>query len=199
MNKLFFVFGPESAGNHVTSKILQTMGCFWEEPQKLDKFVYGEINNFTDITTQENIVLRRSVPHGRDWCDPLAIKIKFLNHQPSYEMITIIPVRDWMPNILSNYYHRATTQQEAIPILQKAWTHIGKHMINIMPFYFLNTSLLFKYPKSTIESLEFFTGLKWPNENYNQIYDADIGKHKIFQEYGFENINREIIRDNIKH
>ena len=195
MGKLFFVFGPESAGNHVTSKVLQTMGCFWDEPQSLDKVVTGE-KDVEEITDNENLVLRRSIPHGVHFVDPLFIRSKFKNHS----MITIIPVRDWMSNIFSNYYHRSETVDDALTSLQDAWTHIGITILYIKPFYFFNTSLLFKDPRSAIEGLEHFTGLKWPgNTPYESIiYDADVGKHEVFRKHGFNSIDRQLIRDHIK-
>jgi hypothetical protein len=195
MGKLFFVYGPESAGNHVTSKVLQTMGCFWDEPQSLDQVVNGE-KEVEEITTNENIVLRRSIPHGVHFVDPDSIRSKFKNHS----MITIIPVRDWMPNIFSNYYHRSETVHDALSSLRNAWIHIGNNISNIQPFYFFNTSLLFKDPRSAIEGLEYFTSLEWPeNIPYEDIiYDADIGKHQVFRKYGFNIIDRQLIRDHIK-
>lgn len=196
MKELFFVFGPESSGNHVTSKVLQTMGCFWEEPQRLDKFVSGEIANINDITTNDKIVLRRSIPHGRDWINPLHIKQKF----SEYNMKTIVLVRDWLPNIFSNYYHRENTVEEAMNKLMESWSHISKHIDDIKPFYFFNTSLLFKDPKSAIEGLEYFTGLNWPKDipYENIVYDADIGKHEVFRKYGFKTIDRSLIREHIR-
>ncbi len=45
MKKLFLVFGPESAGNHITTQILATMGCHGifqnGVPQSLDKVFNG--------------------------------------------------------------------------------------------------------------------------------------------------------------
>lgn len=195
MGKLFFVYGPESAGNHVTSKILQTMGCFWDEPQSLDQVVIGE-KDVEEITTNENIVLRRSIPHGVHFVHPDHIRSKF----KKYSMITIIPVRDWMSNIFSNYYHRSETVQDALISLQDAWIHIGSFITRIQPFYFFNTSLLFKDPRSAIEGLEYFTGLKWPeNTPYESIvYDADVGKHEVFRKHGFKSLDRQVIREHIK-
>ncbi len=196
LKNLFFVFGPESSGNHVTSKVLQTMGCFWEEPQRLDKFVSGEVD-ISDVTTDWNVVLRRSIPHGNDWPDPKIIKQRFIDN--GYVMRTIVPVRDWIPNIFSNYYHRELSVDDALDKLRHAWIHLANHIYDIQPFYFFNTSLLFKDPKSAIEGLEYFTDLKWPDVPYEKvIYDADIGKHEVFREHGFKTIDRAEIRKHIR-
>lgn len=189
MGKVFLVLGPESSGNNLTSMILKTMGCYWEEPQLLDKFLTDE-SKIDDITDNSNIVLRRSIPHGREWVDPVSIAMKF--EKVGYEIYTIILKREWMATILSNYYHRSTDVEEAWETLISAELHIAKFLHLMKPFYILNTSALMKDPEPSIKGLEIFTGLNWPeNISYeNIIYDSDIGRHQLLLDHGFNSIDR---------
>jgi len=191
--KLFLVLGPESSGNHLTSMILKKMGCYWEEPQKLDNFKdEEELNRIT--YNNPNIVLRRSVPHGREWCNPLKISQKFEKY--GFKMYTIVLQREWMATMLSNYYHRSSNLKEAWKTLEDAEKHIAGYMATgvIDPFYVLNTSSLMKDPKPAIRGLEIFTGLRWPDgmpyESF--VYDSDIGRHSLLLEHGFIPIDRMI-------
>lgn len=191
MGNLFLVVGPESSGNHLTSLILKTMGCYWEEPQKLDLFLKDEMK-LEDITNNQNIVLRRSVPHGHEWVDPIKIEKAFDNH--GYKMSTIILKREWMATMLSNYYHRSSTVEDAWNVLVRAEKHIASFLCHgvVDPFYMLNTSSLMKDPKPVIKGLELFTGLDWPkNISYESIvFDSDIGRHQLFLDKGFRSIDR---------
>jgi len=189
MGKIFLIFGPESSGNHLTALLLKMMGCYWDEPQKLDKFLKGE-GKINDITDNTNIVLRRSIPYGREWFDPKAASIKFL--ESGYRMYTVILQREWMATVLSNYYHRSSTVEEAWDTLVEAQLHIAKYLNILNPFYVLNTSSLMKDPEPSIRGLELFTGLEWPKDiPYDKcVYDSDIGRHQLFIDHGFDSIDR---------
>jgi len=195
MGKLFLVMGPESSGNHLTSLVLQTMGCFWKEPQKLniDVFIRGECS-LKDITDNENIVLRRSVPNGRQWVDPILISNCF--DKEGYKTYTILLKREWMATCLSNYYHRCSTVEEAWDTLIKAELHIAKYMADIENFYILNTSTLMKDPEPVVKGIELYTGLKWPDGvPYESIIkDSDIGRHQSLLDHGFKSIGRKEIQ-----
>ena len=189
MPKLFLVLGPESAGNNLTSSILKTMNCYWEEPQILDKFLLGQ-TPLAGITDNPNIVLRRSVPYGREWVDPTVISERF--NKVGYKMYTIILQREWMATMLSNYYHRSTDVGEAWNTLVSAEIHIAKYLHLLKPFYILNTSALMKDPKPCLKGLEIFTGLKWPKGvPYDSVIkDSDIGRHQLLLDHGFNSIDR---------
>lgn len=191
MRKLFLVLGPESAGNNLTSLVLKTMSCYWEEPQKLDLFLKGEME-LKDITDNPNIVLRRSVPYGREWSNPLDIISAF--EKQGYKMYTVVLQREWMATMLSNYYHRSSTVEEAWATLVKAEKHIAQYLHGdiLDPFYVLNTSSLMKDPEPVIKGLELFTELKWPKDiDYeNIVHDSDVGRHQLLLDRGFESIDR---------
>jgi hypothetical protein len=191
MRKLFLVLGPESSGNNLTSLVLKTLGCYWEEPQKLDLFLKGEME-FKAITDNPNIVLRRSVPYGREWSNPIEIATAF--RKQGYKMFTIILQREWMATMLSNYYHRSSTVEEAWETLVKAEKHIAQYLQSgvLDPFYILNTSSLMKDPEPVIKGLELFTELKWSGDiDFETVVrDADIGRHQLLLDRGFESIDR---------
>lgn len=191
MRRVFLVLGPESSGNNLTSLVLKNMGCYWEEPQKLDLLLKGEMK-LKDITDNPNIVLRRSVPYGREWSNPIEIAAAFRNE--GYEMYTIVLQREWMATMLSNYYHRSSTVEEAWETLVKAEKHIATYLQSgvLDPFYVLNTSSLMKDPEPVIKGLEFFTKLEWSKDiDYEDVVrDADIGRHQLLLDRGFESIDR---------
>jgi hypothetical protein len=193
--KLFLVLGPESTGNHLTSRVLNNMGCFWEENQKLiiDRFTRGECE-LKDITENPNIVLRRSVPYEHEWPDPVRYRKLFAGE--GYKMYTIILQREWMAAILSQYYHRSATVEVAWDTLVKAEKHISKYISDgsVDPFYVLNTSTLMKDPEPVIRGLEVFTGLKWPIDiRYESVVkDPDINRHELLLNEGFKSHNRAI-------
>lgn len=193
--KMFLVLGPESSGNHITSRVLENMGCFWEENQKLiiDRFCRGECP-LSEITTNSNIVLRRSVPYEHEWADPNKYRKLFENE--GYKMYSIILQREWMAGLLSQYYHRSATVEIAWDSYVKAEKHIGKYLSDssLDPFYVFNTSALMKDPEPVIKGLEYFTGLKWPKEvPYNSIvYDADVGRHELLLNSGFKSVDRSV-------
>lgn len=191
MNKKFFlVIGPESSGNHLTSLVLKTMGCYWEVPQKLDKYLDGELQ-LKDITNNPNLVLLRSVPHGREWPN-----IDYINERFSienYKVYTIFLKREFMATVLSNYYHRSPTVEVAWETLIKAEKHLALYMQNMDNFYVLNTSALMKDPEPVVRGLELYTGLKWPDGvSYESIIkDSDIGRHQLLLDHGFKSIDRK--------
>lgn len=189
MSKVFLVFGPESSGNNLTSLILKTMGCYWEEPQVLDRFLMGE-TRIDIITDNPCMVLRRSVPYGREWFDPAVASLEF--ERCGYKMYTIVLQREWMATMLSNYYHRSSDVGEAWNTLVEAEIHIAKFLHLLKPFYILNTSALMKDPEPCIKGLEIFTGLKWPKDvSYESVIrDSDIGRHQLLLDHGFNSIDR---------
>jgi len=189
--KLFLVIGPESSGNHLTSLVLKTMGCFWEEPQRLDEVADGVLK-LKEVTDNPYLVLRRSVPHGHDMVNPPYIRSIFSSL--GYKMYTILLQREWMATMLSNYYHRSTNVEEAQETLRKAERHIAYHVSHGFcdPFFTLNTSALMKDPEPVIKGLEYFTGLKWPDgvKYEDVVKDTDIGRHQLLLDEGFKSIDR---------
>ena len=204
MHKVFLVLGPESSGNHLASKVLQTMGCYWEEPQKLDLFLKKDgINIGSTITENKNLVLRRSVPYGKEWFDPISAREKFINrtksHRTEYKMYTIVLQREYMSTVLSNYYHREYTIEDAKKKMIRAEKHISMYLSNgwLDPYWTLNVSLLLKDPEPAIKGLEIFTGLKWPEEipYEDVVYDSDIKRHELIINHGFASIKRSVQKE----
>jgi hypothetical protein len=191
---LFLVLGVESSGSHVTSTIMQRMGCFWEEPQRLNKFLSGGAR-LSEITSNPHICLRRSVPHGHTYPDLIHIRKRFAT--ASYRMKTIVLVRDWPATVLSSCFMRRDSTSAAMSYLRSGWRYIGKHLVDVEPYYFFNTSLLFKHTMAAIRGLESFTGLKWQGSP-DFIYDADASRHKLLLEHDLLKITKEMIPSNEK-
>lgn len=184
-NNFFLVLGPESAGNHVVTEILIQMGCFGDiENEKLDLFVNGQVSLKDAVGKERNVVLIRSVPYGLEWVDVEALRLKV--EKANYQLKTIIVVRDWFANFSSNYYHRIDNVRKALDMLERVWIWIGERLAYLEPFYFCNTSLLFKNCEATIEGLEWFTGLKYNHREHFFVRDSDLKHHEIIHTHTFE-------------
>ena len=188
------MLGVESSGTHITSVIMQRVGCFWEEPQRINKFLTGG-KRLSEITSNRYICLRRSVPHGHTYPDLVAIRKRFA--AASYRMKTIVTVRDWPATIISACFERRETTSEAMHFLKRSWQYIGKHLADVEPYYFFNTSLLFKNPLAAIRGLESFTGFKWLGST-DFIYDADASRHELLINNDLLKITKEMIPSNAK-
>lgn len=194
MKNMYLVIGPESSGNHVTELILSRMGCYGggerkegrksnSERKKVSNFIYGYNSNL-EFVGNKPIVVMRSIPNRRSKDDdPMTIRSIFLRH--NYKIFTIIPVRNWAANILSNY--RVKSIEDSKELLVESWIWLGEKLRYLKPFYFLNTSFLFKYPDIAIKELVIFTGLKYGGDpNFDIIKDPDKARHKTFMEYGLK-------------
>ena len=85
MSKVFLVFGPESSGNNLTSLILKTMNCYWEEPQELDRFLRGETR--IDVITDNPcmvLIIKPVVTNGTLTNDPKT-SVCACTHRPVVE------------------------------------------------------------------------------------------------------------------
>jgi len=191
---LFLVLGPESSGNHITTELLITMGCFGDasDKQRLDAFVDGD----TDILPAKGpMVLMRSVPHGRQYPDVSQISKRL--YSAGYRMKTIIPVREWTAIIVSNYYHREETVEKAAQKLEEAWAWIGTRFHFLRPFFFFNVSLLFKDWDAGIRGLEWFTGLELDRSKMGrelEILDPDKLRHGQIKRYGVKSVKRRFLQ-----
>jgi len=204
MNTIFFVLGPESSGNHITSWILTQMGCFGDpqvttnyhqimgDSQRLDEFINGPVGDIREIVEPEKpLVYFQSVPHGKRWPDVIGIRSVFLD--AGYRMKSILVVRDWYANIQSNYYHRTKTDKiaDSEELLMEQWRWIGERLQHLKPFMLFNSSLLFKDPASAVLGLEIFTGLKWPYDHFKMIWDVDRKQHTLLKERGYGDFDKE--------
>lgn len=195
--KLILVIGPESSGNNVTTLILSQMGCYG-----VTKYERVNISNFIDEKSldisnagDKPIVIMRSLPkrelHQYNHDNISKIKNVFSKHK--YKMFTIIPVRNWAANILSNY--RIESIEESQELLMNSWVWLGERLKILKPFYFFNTSFLFKYPDIAIKELEIFTGLTWKGDSkFCEIRDPDKARHITFMEHGLKIVDDDSIR-----
>lgn len=86
MQRAFLIYGPESAGNRLMTRILTACGCFGdgEHHQRL---------NFDPPNGERDIVWFRSVPYAQLWPDLVEHidQVKRYEYQP----IVLVMCRDW--------------------------------------------------------------------------------------------------------
>lgn len=182
MKKVFIVVGPESSGTRIVTRLLCMAGCAGDygHEQRLDRFVCSEIaEEGIDVCGVigehcETIVLRRSIPYDSDRRpDILGIGTWFrsVGFLPYY----IVTMRDWTCNAASkiNMGH-GTDLGLAKNSLVEEWSDIGKMFTEFNgKFYMVITSSLFTNPERVISGLEKWTGLVFPKDAYEAVFDAD--------------------------
>ena len=109
-----------------------------------------------------------------------------------YEMITLIPIRSWSASMIGNYRTQSSTATHGL--LMDSWVWLGDRLRLMIPFYFINTSFLFKYPEIGVREIELFTGLKWVESNYNSIFDPDEIRHKQLMATGFDRPHKVTVK-----
>jgi len=173
---IFLVTGATSACNHVGARILTRMGCYGNfdanptgAQLELDETaVHGKPPTCTGPA-----VIWRSVGYSFTMPDLLAVKKNFEGH--GWEVKTIHLMRNWTSMVESaRYRHPERTFEQAFNLAHEESEHILKTISYLQPFHILNMSLLFKFPRETIRKLELFTGLKFPEESYKELFDADV-------------------------
>jgi len=158
MKKAFLVVGPESSGTKLVTQLFCMAGCAgdFEHKQRLDDFVVGGL--FPREMKGKDIVFRRSVPHGGEFPDLLAIERKFKERE--YEIGWVVIFRDWYANICSapKYGHKRSIR-EAQNRLPEEWKYIAGYIPKFENFYFLLSSQLFVKPRRALFGLSVWAGL----------------------------------------
>ena len=178
MKRVFIVVGPESPGTRVVARLFCMAGCVGDyvHEQRLDKFVYENDVGIDEVLGEghETIVLRRSIPHDSDLRpDVLGIGAKF--QSAGFEPYYIVTIRDWTCNAASkiNMGH-GTNLAVAKKSLIMEWSDIGMMLSGFDgKFCIVMTSSLFTNPGRVIRGLEDWTGLVFPEDTNNIIFDAD--------------------------
>lgn len=177
MKKIFIVVGPECSGTRIVTRLLCMAGCAgdYEHEQRLDRFVHEEdVEIDTILGKNEAIVLRRSVPHGKDHRpDILRIGAKF--QAAGYEPYYIITMRDWICNAKSKI---KIGQRPILEVSKKnlteEWSDIGGMFAGFAGrFYIILTSYLFICPERALNGLENWLELNFPPGSKDIIFDAD--------------------------
>lgn len=178
MKRVFIVVGPESSGTRIITRLFCMAGCVgdYEHEQRLDNFVHNESVEICRVLGKdcETIVLRRSIPHDSDLRpDVLGIGAKF--QSAGFEPYYIVTMRDWICNAASkiNMGH-GTDFDMAKNSLVEEWSDIGKMFTEFNGnFYMVITSNMFTNPERAIGGLENWTGLVFPKDAYDVVFDAD--------------------------
>lgn len=173
---LFLVTGSTSACNHVGGRILVRMGCygnFDNNPAGPQVELDATAVNNAPPTCKGPAVLWRSIPYAFSMPDLLLLKENFERY--GWQVKTIHLVRNWTSMIESaRLRHPERTFEQAFDLAHEENEHILKVISHLQPFHILNMSLLFKFPREIIGRLERFTGLRFPEESYKELFDADV-------------------------
>ena len=189
MKRVFMVVGPESSGTRVVTRLLCMAGCAGDsnDEQRLDAFVHNEDVEICTILGKDcdTIVLRRSIPHDSDLRpDILGIGAKF--QSAGFEPYYIVTMRDWTCNAASkiNMGH-GTDLAIARKGLVEEWSYIGTMFVGFDGnFCIVMTSSLCTNPERVIMGLKGWTGLVFPEDAKNIIFDADA---KYYEKKGVLN------------
>lgn len=175
--RLFLTVGPTSSCNHLAARILVRMGC-WGDYEALSEKTKKQIAlDWTAIHGKEPpdeplCVLWRSIGYNGTYPDLVKLKQNFEKYD--YEVRTIFLERDWSSMIRSAAFrHKRWNWKETFERTHFEVAHIRKYMSMMEPFFTLNTSLLFRYPREVMALLEQFTELTFPEEHYSEIFNAD--------------------------
>lgn len=174
MKRFYGIVGPESSGTKIITALFVKAGCFGDGPQheqRIDKVISGsESLESIGIKPENDIVLRRSVPYGASWPDLIVINNLFVSK--GYQPLWIILLRDWTCNVQSKIKQNHKKDKDtANRYLFEEIKVIFKQVLSMnVPFYVLNTSLLFERKRQALIRLEEITGLSF---DCSDIYNAD--------------------------
>jgi len=130
MKTAYFVLGPESSGTKMLTKAFCVLGIYgdFKHRQRMDDLDFSK--------TPDQIVLRRSLPHGENW--PAIADTIGLMKQAGYHNINVILIyRDKDCTVESQMRHsHASTDEEGRAHIEFAldYTHKQLASVNIIPF-----------------------------------------------------------------
>lgn len=174
MKRFYCIVGPESSGTKIVTALFVNAGCFGDGPQhkqRLDKFIFGpESLQSLGVKPEDDIVLRRSVPYGPSWPDLCFINGLFVFQ--GYRPLWIILLRDWTCNVMSKIKQKHKTDiDEANRFLFKEIRDIFSQVLSMnVPFFVLNTSLLFERKEQALTRLSEITGLRF---DCSEVFNPD--------------------------
>ena len=192
--RAFLILGPESHGTHLVTDILLNAGCIghagnhvpWQPDNK--ELIRGvkkpwEYTFPTDLqpwdrqlpTTEDPIVWRRSIPHGKQWVD-IEDMINILKER-RYSVHVIVLSRDPFSAIQSQLKWRHVKDMEkGMANISRAYLHIFQHLLRSKtPYTLFNYESLASYPKAQDFLLEQI-GLELPERRW-PIYDGNRKWH----------------------
>lgn len=175
MKRFYSIVGPESSGTKIVTSLFVKAGCFGDAPQdeqRLDKVIFGpESLQSIGVGPDADIVLRRSIPYGQSWPDLPFINDLFTGF--GYQPLWIILLRDWTFNVLSKIKRNHKKDKDtADNFLFLEIKEIFRQVLLMdIPFFVLNTSLLFERKEMALIRLAEITGLRF---DCSGIFNADL-------------------------
>ena len=143
MKRAFLVFGPESSGTRLMTRIFVGVDCAGS---------YGREQPWDDETPDEDLIVwRRSFPHRGEWPD-VSEMIDLLTEE-GYEASPIVMSRDWHCTARSQVNnHRPKSMEEAIENIRQAYLYIFD-AIDGLPYEIVNYEALVLRPTPTVNAL----------------------------------------------
>ncbi|MFW9872284.1 MAG: hypothetical protein ACFFG0_04205 [Candidatus Thorarchaeota archaeon] len=157
--EMVFVMGPESGGTRGTTKLLIENG-YWgtnAHIQILDEFVYGRRNIDNIVPPDINkIVLRRSIPHAKEFPDVHTIDTLFLNS--GYKTKWLVVIRDLAELARSKVArkHSIDLNQATHDIMYQYTWIFEKLSMKTSGVYFFPFTYYIKNPQKALEILKSF-------------------------------------------
>ena len=117
--RCFFVVGPEGSGTYMMAEALVEAGCFYI-PEELD----SDFDKVVSLTKEQDIVIRRSIPHRGEFIDLYTIASVAKN--AGYDVQAIAIFREPNATALSVRNRNGTPQHFAIRNMIGAMTCISE-------------------------------------------------------------------------
>lgn len=154
MKEAYFVFGPESCGNHLVTDILINAGCKGHSGRHPDW--HGEFEAWSDTqpwdteppTDETPIVWRRSIPHGKQWIDIVSLITDL--REKDYKVKAIVVTRELYPAVESQMkWRHVDSRSDGRKNVQAAYLHIFAQLGRVgIPFVVASYEALVNYPEA---------------------------------------------------
>lgn len=159
MNPCIFVFGPQSSGTRIWTRLLIALGCHgsYQHEQKWDS---------KEIPTDVTVIWRRSFPHG---LPPKWPKVKHMMERADERrpFRAVVTMRDWYPMARSQSNRRfgVETMEDARERINFAYSNIfGQLGLMRIPTITVSYESLVYEPYRTVEPAAQFLGLRFNPE-----------------------------------
>ena len=127
--RCFLVVGSEGSGTYMLAEALVESGCFYV-PEEIEE----DLEKILNLINEQNIVIRRSIPHRNEVPDIDEIYGQLLD--AGYEIKIIAIVRDPKATVKSIVSRTGIETHEALENMVLAWREIGELLLGIESGFF---------------------------------------------------------------
>lgn len=166
INRALLVYGPESTGTRLLTRILIAAGCYGDgtHGQRLDTHIPDD---------EPYIAWRRSFPHARRWPDieRMANRLR----EKDYHIITYVTMRDWYPAAMSQMRRGyASDVKQSLANMQNAYALIFSKLNKLnIPCIVFSYDALVSHPDQYLKKSLSMVGLE-PPKDFEPIRDGNI-------------------------